>query len=37
MVVVIAGSRELCREALAEFEEVEFFDARGQSIETIKK
>ncbi len=36
MVVVIAGSRELCREALAEFEEVEFFDARGQYIETIK-
>jgi len=36
-VVVIAGSRNLCRDGLAEFDEVEIFDARGQLLETIKK
>jgi hypothetical protein len=37
LLTVIAGSRELCREALAEFDEVEIFDARGQYLETLKK
>ncbi|MCX6565529.1 MAG: pitrilysin family protein [Candidatus Aminicenantes bacterium] len=36
-VVVIAGSGKLCRDGLAEFDEVEIFDARGQLLETIKK
>lgn len=37
LLVVIAGSRELCRDSLAEFDEVDMYDARGQFIETIKK
>ncbi|MBN1939401.1 MAG: insulinase family protein [Candidatus Aminicenantes bacterium] len=37
LVVVMAGSLKLCRESLAEFEEVEILDARGQSIETIRR
>ncbi len=36
-IVVIAGSRAACRESLADFDEVEIYDARGQWIETIRK
>ncbi|MHB8054795.1 MAG: M16 family metallopeptidase [Candidatus Aminicenantales bacterium] len=36
-VVVIAGPRERCRDDLAEFDEVDMFDARGQYLETIRK
>ncbi len=36
-VVVIAGPRDICRDQLAEFDEVDMFDARGQFLETIKK
>jgi len=35
--VVIAGSRTASRESLAEFDEVEIYDARGQWMETIRK
>ena len=36
-IVVIAGPRERCREELAQFEDVDIFDVRGQLLETIRK
>jgi zinc protease len=37
MVVVMSGSLELCRGALADFDEVDVLDARGQHVETIRR
>lgn len=36
-IVVIAGPRERCWEELAQFEEVDVFDVRGQLVESIRK